>query len=79
MAEDIRQSGEVFFQGIVRPGKKMAQTVGKDFAWLYTGAFTEGFHFPPDVGAVQGLAGAGDEYGSGGDVLLVEIFLQQAA
>ncbi len=52
MAEDIRQPGQVFFQGVVRPGKKMAQTVGKDFAWLYTSALTEGFHLPPDVGAV---------------------------
>ena len=70
MAQNVRQPGKVFFDGIIRPGEKMAQIVGKDLARLHTGALAQGFHVPPDIRSVQWLARPGGEHRPGGLFLL---------
>ena len=57
----------------------MAEIVGEHLAGLYVCQLAEPVQLSPDVGAVHGGAGSGDEDGTGGHLAAAAIGLQQAS
>lgn len=61
MTEKIGQLGDILFQLIKRPGKQMAQVMGKHLFRRDPCFRTQRFHGAPDIGAVDGAAGTRDK------------------
>ena len=56
MTENVGELGDVFFKLIKRPCKQMTQIMRKHLIGIDVSLLTQGFHFPPDICAVNGLA-----------------------
>ena len=52
VAQDIRQLGDILFDAVKGPGKKLPQIVGEYFGCLYLSFFAKLLHLSPDAGAV---------------------------
>ena len=77
VAQDIRQAGQVFLNGVKCPGKQMAKIVGEYLGRRYACTLAKGLHFPPDIASVQRFSVPADKHRSGGDFLFLEIGFQQ--
>ena len=80
MTENVGQLGNVLFDAVKHPGEQVAQVMGKYFLRVDTRFLTQGFHLPPDICPIDGLARASHENHPAFDPLLrcvAEQFLPQ--
>ena len=56
VAEDVCQLGDILFDLVKGPGKKLAQIVGKYFGRGNLRRFAQPLHLRPDAAAVKGIA-----------------------
>ena len=73
VAENIRQFRHVVVDAVKTSGKQMAQAVWEHLAGRNVRPFAQGFHFPPDVAAVHGLARSGNKHRPALDFLALNI------
>ena len=69
VSKNVRQLCNVMVDTVKCPCEQVAQAVGEHLAWRHVCSFAQGFHLPPDVAPVHGLARPGDEYRAGAELL----------
>ena len=77
MAQNVRQPGQILFQRVICPSKQVAQVLREYLPRIHLGALAQSFHVSPDIRTVNGLACPCHKHRSGGDFLLLEVFLQE--
>ena len=65
VAQQVRQTHDVLFDGVKRPGEKVPQIVGVYLAPRHLRPFTQPLHTAPDIAAVQRLAVSPHKYWPG--------------
>lgn len=69
VSQNVGKPGEILIDRVKEPREQMAQIMGKDFFGGYLRLLTKCFHFPPDIGAVNGFSALGTKDDTAFDVM----------
>lgn len=77
VAQQVGQTDNILFNGVIRLGKEVPEIMREHFAPRHAGLFTQSLHHAPNVTAVKGLSVSSDKHRPGLQAGLFYISQQQ--